>query len=103
MSAANEMYVKEFNADLGELALGIEGSKHWKRFNANRIGKIKKTTAMQKKLFTEKPVERIEIFINGDNTLYVIQKDKLKDDFNWVNDVLKNFAEKNKVVYEEEE
>jgi len=58
---------------------------------------------MQKKLFTEKPVERIEIFINGDNTLYVIQKDKLKDDFNWVNDVLKNFAEKNKVVYEEEE
>src|SRR5690606_29179002 len=98
MSAINEMYVKEFNADLGELALNIEGSKHWRRFNANRIGKIKKTTALQKRLFTKKQVERIEIFIDGDNTLYVIQKNRLKDDFNWVNDVLKSFAEKNKVV-----
>ncbi len=102
MSAVNEMYAKEFNADLGELSLYLEGSKHWKRFNANRIEKIKKTTVMQKKLFTKKPVDRIEIFIDGDDTLYVIQKDRLKDDFSWVNDVLKSFAEKNKVKYEEE-
>lgn len=100
MSNVTEMYVKEFNADLGELSLNLEGSKHWRRFNANRIEKIKKTTGIRKRLFTKKPVNRLEIFINGDEILYVIQEDKLKDDFEWVSDVIKKFAEKNKVEYE---
>ncbi|NMA95901.1 MAG: hypothetical protein GX974_07665 [Clostridiales bacterium] len=100
MSVPNEMYVKEFNADLGELSLSLEGSKHWRRFNANRIDKIVKTTGTRKRLFFEKTVDRLEISINADDIVYVIQEDKLKDDFEWVSDVIKKFAEKNKVEYE---
>lgn len=100
MSKITEMYVKEFNADLGELSLSLEGSKHWRRFNASRIDKIKKTQGTRKRLFFEKKVGRLEISVNADENLYVIQEDKLKDDFEWVSGVIKKFAEKNKVEYE---
>ena len=44
-------YVKEFNADLGELALNTGSGKHWKRFAAKNIAAIRKTQAEKKKLF----------------------------------------------------
>jgi hypothetical protein len=93
-----EQYVKEFNADLGELSL-LTGGKHWKRFNANRISKIQHTTGTKKVLFFSRPVERIEIIIQGEETPYIIQKGSIKDDFQWIVDVLKRFAEKNKVPF----
>ena len=49
----------------------------------------------------EKPVERIEIQVSGEPRPYVIEKGVIKDDFSWIKDVLKSFAEKNKVVYKE--
>jgi hypothetical protein len=94
-------YVKEFNADLGELSLNTGGGKHWKRFSARQIEKIRKTTVQKKKFFVTKPIDRIEIIVNGEETPFIIEKGMIKDDFQWVVDVLKNFAEKNKVVYEE--
>jgi hypothetical protein len=90
--------VREFNADLGELSLLTSG-KHWKRFNANKIEKIQRTTGSKKVLFFSKPVETIEIHIQGEDTPYIIQKGSIKDDFQWIVDVLKRFAEKNKVPF----
>ena len=95
-------YVKEFNADLGELSLNIGAGKHWKRFAANNIAVIRKTQAEKKKLFIKRTVDRVEIDINGEDSPYIIEKGVIKDDFNWVVDVLKSFAEKNKVKFEEE-
>lgn len=94
-------YVKEFNADLGELSLNIGGGKHWKRFAAKNIATIRKTTVSKKVLFLNKSIDRLEIVISGEEEPFIIQKGLIKDDFNWVVDVLKSFAEKNKVKYEE--
>jgi len=94
-------YVKEFNADMGELSLNIDGGKHWKRFSAREIEKIRKTTVQKKTLFITKPVDRIEILVSGEEKPFIIEKGKIKDDFQWITDVIKRFAEKNKVVYEE--
>ncbi|MFU0800331.1 MAG: PH domain-containing protein [Xylanivirga thermophila] len=100
MSAQNEVFVKEFNADMGELSINVAGSKHWKRFAASQIAEIKKNNIEQKKLFGKKSVQRLEIVVDGDESTYIIQKDKFKDDFEWVEDVLKKFAEKNKITFE---
>ena len=94
-------YVKEFNADMGELSLNVGGGKHWKRFSAREIEKIRKTTIQKKKLFITRPIDRIEILVSGEETPFIIEKGKIKDDFQWITDVIKRFAEKNKVVYEE--
>ncbi|HZJ57464.1 MAG TPA: hypothetical protein VFD89_04410 [Clostridia bacterium] len=94
-------YVKEFNADLGELSLNTGAGKHWKRFAANNIAAIRKTTVERKKLFITRTVDRLEIDINGEEVPYIIEKGVIRDDFEWVADVLKSFAEKNKVDYHE--
>ncbi|MGI6538325.1 MAG: hypothetical protein ACOX22_08380 [Caldicoprobacterales bacterium] len=93
-------YVKEFNADLGELSLNV-GGNHWKRFAARQIDSIQNTLGKKKFLFVERPVERIEIRVSGETDAYVIEKGVIKDDFEWIKDVLKSFAEKNKVEYKE--
>src|SRR5690606_32307214 len=95
-------YVKEFNADLGELALNTGKGKHWKRFAAQNIAAIRKTQAERKKLFIKRTVDRVKIDINGEPAPYIIEKGVIKDDFDWVVDVLKSFAEKNKVKFQEE-
>lgn len=94
-------FVKGFNADLGELSLDTGAGKHWKRFAASSIAAIRKTRVEKKKLFFTKTVDRLEIEINGEDVPYVIEKGIIKDDFDWVADVLKSFAEKNKVDYKE--
>lgn len=94
-------YVKEFNADLGELSLNLTGGKHWKRFNANKIAKIKRVTDSKKVLFITKPIEKVEVHIQGEDAPYIIEKGVIKDDFQWIVDVLKRFAEKNKVAFED--
>jgi hypothetical protein len=94
-------YVKEFNADLGELSLNLTGGKHWKRFSANKIAKIQRVSDSKKVLFFKKPVEKIEVYIQGEDAPYIIKKGVIKDDFQWIVDVLKRFAEKNKVAFEE--
>jgi len=91
-------YVREFNADLGELSV-LTGGNHWKRFNAKNIAKIQRTTGTKKVLFFSRPVERVEILVHGEETPYIIQKGVIKDDFQWIIDVLKRFAEKNKVPF----
>ncbi len=95
-------FVKEFNADLGELSLNTGSGKHWKRFAANNIAAIRKTKIEKKKLFIKRTVDRIEIDINGEANPFVIEKGVIKDDFEWVANVLKSFAEKNKVKYLDE-
>ena len=95
-------YVREFNADLGELSLNTGKGKHWKRFAAQNIAAIRKTQAERKKLFIKRTVDRVEIDINGEPAPYIIEKGVIKDDFDWVVDVLKSFAEKNKVKFQEE-
>lgn len=95
-------FVKEFNADLGELSLNTGAGKHWRRFTANNIATIRKTTVDRKKLFVTKSVARLEIEVNGEEAPFIIEKGVIKDDFEWVADVLKSFAEKNKVNYQEE-
>ena len=97
----SEQYVKQFNADLGELSLNLIGESHWRRYSSNRIVSIQNTLGKKKVLFMEKPVERIEIQVSGEPRPYVIEKGVIKDDFSWIKDVLKSFAEKNKVVYKE--
>ncbi|HZJ82680.1 MAG TPA: hypothetical protein VFD57_02610 [Clostridia bacterium] len=97
MSSAQQ--VKEFNADLGELALNVGGGKHWKKFAANKIEAIRKTTVDRKRLFFTRTIDRIEIDITGEELPFIIQKDVIKDDFDWILDVLKSFANKNKVKY----
>ena len=94
-------FVKEFNADLGELSLNTGSGKHWKRFAANNIAAIRKTKVERKKLFITKSIDRIEIEINGEDAPFVIEKGVIKDDFEWVANVLKSFAEKNRVTYHE--
>jgi|GEM_PF-618024 len=94
-------YVKEFNADLGELSLNTGAGKHWKRFAAHNIASIRKTQAERKRLFITRTVDRVEIEINGEDAPYVIEKGVIQDDFDWVVDVLKSFAAKNKVTFEE--
>lgn len=94
-------FVKEFNADLGELSLNTGGGKHWKRFASNSIAAIRKTKVERKKLFITKSIDRIEIDINGEDKPFIIEKGVINDDFDWVADVLKSFAEKNKVTYHE--
>lgn len=94
-------YVRDFNADLGELSLNLEGDKNWKRFAADRINKIQKREATRNVLFFKKPTENLEIFINGETDPYIIQKGRIKDDFEWVQSVIKKFCEKYKVKYEE--
>ncbi len=95
-----EQYVKMFNADQGELSLNVGGGKHWKRFPAKKVASIKKSTVTKKSLLGTKNVDRLEININGEDTSYIIEKGKIKDDFQWITDVLKRFAEKNKVSYQ---
>ena len=56
-------FVKEFNADLGELSLNVGGGKHWKRFTANNIAAIRKTKVDRRKLFITRSVDRVEIDI----------------------------------------
>lgn len=93
-------YVKEFNADLGELSL-LTGGNHWKRFNASKIAKFQRASSIKKVLFFSKPVERIEIHVQGEDAPYIIEKGVIKDDFQWIVDVLKKFSEKNKVPFNE--
>jgi len=93
-------YVREFNADFGELSL-FTGGKHWKRFQASKIVKFQRTSSIKKVLFFSKPVERIEIHIQGEEEPYIIEKGVVRDDFQWIVDVLKRFAEKNKVPFNE--
>ncbi len=97
----SEQYVKQFNADLGELSLNLVGENHWRRFAANKIVSIQNTLGKKKVLFIEKPVERIEIQISGEPKAFVIQKGVIKDDFSWIKDVLKSFSQKNKVEYKD--
>lgn len=92
-------YVKEFNADLGELSLNI--SNHWKRYNASSITSIKSKTENKKILFLNRKVEKIEIYVTGENDPYIIQKGKIEDDFAWVKTVLQRFSEKYKVNFVE--
>lgn len=93
-------YVREFNADLGELSL-LAGGKHWKRFHASKIIKFQRTSGTKKVLFFSKPVERLEVHVQGEDAPYIIEKGVVKDDFQWIVDVLKRFAEKNKVPFYE--
>jgi len=97
----SEQYVKQFNADLGELSLNLIGENHWRRYSSSKIVSIQNTLRKKKILFMEKPVERIEILVSGEPRPYIIEKGVIKDDFSWIKDVLKRFAEKNKVVYKE--
>ncbi|HCS74045.1 MAG TPA: hypothetical protein DIW17_09235 [Clostridiales bacterium] len=97
----SKQYVKEFNADLGELSLNLVGENHWRRFASRNIVSIQNTLGKKKVLFMEKPVERIEIMISGEEKAYIIEKGVIKDDFSWIKDVLKRFSEKNKVEYKE--
>lgn len=97
----SEQYVKQFNADLGELSLNLIGEHHWRRYASNKIVSIQNSLGKKKVLFIEKPVERIEIMVSGEPRPYVIEKGVIKDDFAWIKDVLKRFAEKNKVEYRE--
>lgn len=101
MMRLSEQYVKQFNADLGELSLNLVGENHWRRFAANKIVSIQNTLGKKKVLFIEKPVERIEIQISGEPKAFVIQKGVIKDDFSWIKDVLKSFSQKNKVEYKD--
>ncbi|MFY9520582.1 MAG: hypothetical protein WAP99_06530 [Caldicoprobacterales bacterium] len=93
-------YVKQFNADAGELSLNF-GDKYWKRIPATRISSIEKSEGIKKVLFISKPVERIEIHVNGEDKPFIIQEGAVKDDYSWIKDVLKSFAEKYKVSYNE--
>lgn len=97
----SEQYVKQFNADLGELSLNLIGENHWRRYTSSKIVSIQNTLGKKRVLFVEKPVERIEIMVSGEPRPYVIEKGVIKDDFTWIKDVLKRFAEKNKVKYTE--
>lgn len=97
----SEQYVKQFNADLGELSLNLIGENHWRRYNSSKIVSIQNTLGKKRVLFVEKPVERIEILVSGEPRPYIIEKGVIKDDFTWIKDVLKRFAEKNKVNYTE--
>jgi hypothetical protein len=99
MSMPTPQYVKEFNADLGELSINTGAGKHWKRFAAKNIAAIRKTQVEKKKLFITITVDRLEIDIHGEEVPYIIEKGIIKDDFEWVTGVLKSFAEKNKVNY----
>jgi hypothetical protein len=92
-------YVKQFNADLGELSLSVDGGKHWRRYPAGKISRIQKTMGTRKRLFLNKPVERLEIVVSGEEKPYVIEKGTIKDDFQWITEVLRSFAEKNKIEY----
>lgn len=92
-------YVKQFNADMGELSLNLSGETHWRRFSSGKIDGIRIAQGKRKVLFMEKPVDRIEIIIHGEKAPYVIEKGKIKDDFEWIKEVLKKFADKNKVQY----
>lgn len=95
----SEQYVKQFNADLGELSMNLVGEGHWRRYQSNKIVSIQNKLGKKKVLFIERPVERIEIMVSGEPKPYVIQKGVIKDDFSWIKEVLKKFAEKNKVTY----
>lgn len=97
----SKQYVKEFNADLGELSLNLVGENHWRRFASRNIVSIQNTIGKKKVLFLEKPVERIEIMVSGEPNPFIIEKGVIKDDFPWIKTVLKRFAEKNKVEYQE--
>lgn len=90
-------YVKEFNADLGELSLNI--SNHWKRYNASSISSIKCKVENKKLLFFNKKIEKIEIHVVGEDDPIIIQKGKIDDDFAWVKTVLQRFSEKYKVNF----
>ena len=96
-------YVKQFNADQGELSLNLSGESHWRRFGSSKISAIQSKKDKKKILFFDKPVERIEILISGEHTPYIIEKGMIKDDFQWIKDVLKRFAEKNKVKFIEQQ
>lgn len=92
-------YVKQFNADMGELSLNLSGENHWRRYASSKIDRIRIAQSKRKVLFLEKPVDRIEIVIHGEQAPYVIEKGKIKDDFEWIKEVLKKFADKNKVQF----
>ncbi len=94
--------VKQFNADMGELSLNLVGESGWRRYAAKKISAIHSLKVKKKVLFVEKTVERIEIQIRGEEAPYVIEKGVIKDDLSWVKDVLKTFAEKNKVQFIEQ-
>lgn len=94
-------YVKQFNADLGELSLNLVGENHWRRYSSAKIASIQNTLGKKKVLFIQKSVERIEILVSGEPRPYIIEKGVIKDDFLWIRDVLKKFAEKNKVSYKD--
>lgn len=98
----SDQYVKQFNADQGELSL-MSGGSHWKRYGSSKISSIQSKKDKKKVLFFEKPIERIEIHISGEEKPYIIEKGKIKDDFQWIKDVLKRFAEKNKVNFVDEQ
>ena len=93
-------YVKQFNADMGELSLNF-GDKHWRRFPANKIKSIQNTKATKKFLFFTKQVDCIEIHVNDEPEPFIIQKGVIGDDFTWIKDVLRSFAAKNKVNFVE--
>lgn len=93
-------YVKQFNADSGELSLNF-GDRYWKNFPASKISSIEKAEGEKKVLFIKKPVERIEIHVNGEEEPFVIQEGSVKDDYLWIKDVLKSFAEKYKISFVE--
>ena len=97
----SKQYVKQFNADLGELSLNLVGENQWRRYASRNIVSIQNTLGKKRVLFVEKPVERIEITVSGEPKAYVIEKGVIKDDFSWIREVLKKFAEKNKVDYKD--
>lgn len=101
MISLSKKYVKEFNADSGELSLNLAGENHWRRFPSRNIVSIQNTLGKKKVLFLEKPVERIEIMVSGEPNAFIIEKGAIKDDFPWIQTVLKRFAEKNKIEYKE--
>lgn len=99
MDDLSVQYVKQFNADLGELSLNLVGEKHWRRYQSKNIKSIENSLGKKKVLFFERPVERIEIQVSGEPNPYVIEQGVVSDDIAWIKDVLKTFSEKNNIDY----
>lgn len=95
-----ERFVKSFNSDVGELAFNMNGEESgWRRFNSKKIAKVQVTKAVKSSLFGKKQIERLEVFAVGEEDPYILQKGKLKDNYDWAKDVVKDFCLKNKVEF----
>ena len=66
-------YVKEFNADLGELALNTGSGKLIEEIWLKILQPLE-NSGRKKKLFIKRTVDRVEIDINGETTPYIIER-----------------------------